>query len=264
MTDINQSSWSEIDGSNTTTPPAGWPAGMLGTQVEPTGRAMMGAIKRWYDRANATVTSGGSANAQTLSYAVAPTSLVAGDGFVFIAGFSNTGTTTLNVNSLGAIHIKLLGIDLTGGEILAGSIAQVFYDGTNFQLTFDAGTIAVFGGATGAWTAFTPTFSASVGTFTSAVASGRYRTIGRIIFLEEQLVITTNGTASGNIAMSLPFTAASGGNYVLPGRAIGISGKALTGTINAGQATMTVVDYNNVFPGASGETLTLTGVYESS
>src|SRR6266566_8451207 len=45
--------WSATDGSNSATPPAGWPEGMNPAQVNDTGRAMMGAIKRWYNAAPA-------------------------------------------------------------------------------------------------------------------------------------------------------------------------------------------------------------------
>ena len=132
--DISNSSWAEQDASNNQSPPAGWPAGMAPNQVEPAARAMMGAIKRWYDHTQPTVTSGGSANAQTLTYSVAPAAYVAGDTYTFIAGFSNTGATTLNVNSLGAITVQSAGSALTGGEIYAGRPISVYYDGTNFQL----------------------------------------------------------------------------------------------------------------------------------
>lgn len=43
------SNWSTIDDNNNRTPPKGWPSGtLLPSQVEPTGRAVMGAIARWY------------------------------------------------------------------------------------------------------------------------------------------------------------------------------------------------------------------------
>ena len=46
MADINQSSWSEVDASNNAASPNGWTSGvMLPSQVEPTARGMMGAIK---------------------------------------------------------------------------------------------------------------------------------------------------------------------------------------------------------------------------
>ena len=54
----------------------------------------------------------------------------------FIAGTVNTGACTLNVNSAGAKTIKRIGtIDLETGDIPAGKICTVIYDGTNFQLT---------------------------------------------------------------------------------------------------------------------------------
>jgi len=79
--------------------------------------------------------SGGSANAQTVTLATAPT-LALGLVIGFTAGFTNTGACTLNPNSLGAQNIKI-GVpkaDLSGGEIVAGGAYQVYYDGTDFVL----------------------------------------------------------------------------------------------------------------------------------
>lgn len=53
MADISQSSWTETDALNNQAAPLGWtPGTMLPTQVEPTAQAMMGAIKRWWNRQN--------------------------------------------------------------------------------------------------------------------------------------------------------------------------------------------------------------------
>jgi hypothetical protein len=83
-------------------------------------------------------TSGGSGNVQTLTPTVAPTAYEAGQTFRFIAGFTNTGATTLNVSGLGAIAINRITITgpvaLVGGEIVAGNEVEVTYDGTNFQM----------------------------------------------------------------------------------------------------------------------------------
>lgn len=134
--DINQPSWSQTDSSNSASAPAGWPAGMAPNQVEPTGRAMMGATKRFYDHINATATSGGLANAQTLTYAVSPTSLVSGDVYRFKVGvgLTNTGPTTLKINSLSSVNIQTNGLALQGGELVAGKIVTVIYDGAAFQM----------------------------------------------------------------------------------------------------------------------------------
>jgi len=47
---------------------------------------------------------------------------------------ANTGASTLNLNGLGAKAIKKNSSDnLVGGDIVAGQIVELFYDGTNFQ-----------------------------------------------------------------------------------------------------------------------------------
>jgi hypothetical protein len=135
--DISSNHWSETDSSNNHASPNGWTSGnMLPSQVEPTARGMMGAVKRFYNHINGTVTSGGTANAQTLTYSIAPSAYVTGDVYTFLVGSSltNTGATTLNINSLGAIAVQQNGVALGGGELAAGRYVSVLYDGTNFQL----------------------------------------------------------------------------------------------------------------------------------
>ena len=47
---------------------------------------------------------------------------------------ANTGASTLNVNSLGAINMfKQVTTPLANGDIPAGNIVQLAYDGTNWQ-----------------------------------------------------------------------------------------------------------------------------------
>lgn len=139
MSDISNAFWSETDSSNNSASPNGWAVGtMLPNQVEPTGQMMMGAIKRSWDRINGTVTSGGSANAQTLTYSVAPPSYVTGEVYTFKAGASNSGATTLNVNALGAKNVYKLGSSgpeaAVSGDIVSGNVYIAVYDGTEFQL----------------------------------------------------------------------------------------------------------------------------------
>lgn len=139
MADINQSSWSETDASNNSASPAGFPEGMPPSGVNDSARSIMGAVRRWYDRANATVTSGGSGNAQTLTYPVAGTAYVKGDAYCFTAGFTNTGATSINIDGLGLLSVVTTdGAALTGGEIQANQIYEVVYDGTNLRLQSQA------------------------------------------------------------------------------------------------------------------------------
>lgn len=81
-------------------------------------------------------TSGGSANVQTITLSPAITAYATGQAFKFLAGFTNTGSTTLNVNSVGAKTIKTYdgAVNLTAGDIVSGAIYEVVYDGTNFVL----------------------------------------------------------------------------------------------------------------------------------
>lgn len=81
-------------------------------------------------------TSGGSANTQTV---VATDFVVAaGAKLVFIAGFTNTGPLTVNPNATGAISVLKPSLSapaaLSGGEVVAGNIVELDYDGAVFQL----------------------------------------------------------------------------------------------------------------------------------
>jgi len=84
-------------------------------------------------------TSGGSANAQTLTLSPAITAYAAGQRFSFLAGFTNTAAATLNVNGVAAKNIfnAATGAAIGAGEIVAGRAYEVLYDGTQFQLLND-------------------------------------------------------------------------------------------------------------------------------
>ncbi len=61
---------------------------------------------------------------------------------------ANTGAATLNLNGLGAKNLyKGVITPLIGGDILAGKILEVTYDGTNFQISSQVGTPGVISGA---------------------------------------------------------------------------------------------------------------------
>ena len=60
---------------------------------------------------------------------------VTGQRFSFIAAGTNTGATTLNINSIGAKSITKHGTTaLDANDIVSGSAYEVVYDGTQFQL----------------------------------------------------------------------------------------------------------------------------------
>src|SRR5262249_23720216 len=80
-------------------------------------------------------TSGGSANAQTVTLATTPT-LALGLSIAFTAGFSNTGATTLNPNGLGAIPLQkgVPAADLVAGDLIAGADYIAYCNGAAFKL----------------------------------------------------------------------------------------------------------------------------------
>lgn len=92
----------------------------------------------------------GSADAYAVSISPAPT-LVAGSRIIFKAANSNTGASTLAVNGGSPIAIKKNGVgDLAAGDISAGQMVSVIYDGTNFQIVAGAvGPAGVSGGTAG-------------------------------------------------------------------------------------------------------------------
>lgn len=73
----------------------------------------------------------------TIAASVSPSfaAYTAGQTFRFVSAGANTNATTLNINSLGAKAITKLGTTaLIAGDIPSGSIVEVVYDGTQFQL----------------------------------------------------------------------------------------------------------------------------------
>lgn len=135
MAEIASTTFSQTDGSNTG-PLPGLTGATNPNQIDNSIQAMMGAIKREHDWRNLFLTSGGSANAYTLTYSVAPASYYTGQTFTFTANFGCTGSATLNVNGLGAKTIKK---DVSGtmtalssGDIASGAKVKVSYDGTDF------------------------------------------------------------------------------------------------------------------------------------
>lgn len=98
-------------------------------------RSTLGVSREWGG------TSGGSANAQTLTPSPAITSYQTGYEISFVAGYTNSGSMTVNISGLGVKNVKTKsGANPVSGDITAGRVYTLVYDGTNLVCT-DLGTV---------------------------------------------------------------------------------------------------------------------------
>lgn len=116
---------------------------------------------------------------------------------------------------------------------------------------------------TSAWTPYTPVVTAASGTFTTVTATGRYKKIGRTVFVTANLVVTTVGTATGAARMSLPVASSNAIAFIGVGRENALTGNAFTCFLSDAN-TLQMVTYNNTFGLSNGSQLAVSFVYESA
>jgi hypothetical protein len=141
-----------------------------------------------------------------VSGATPPTGAV----YRFLAGGTNTGAATLNLNGQGAYNIFFDNGSnaLNGGEIQTGYFYDVVFDGTRYRLVTQP---------TG-WSSYTPTLttSGSLTLSSTSIVTARYRKRGLGIEVQIAFTGTLGGTASDTVSFTLPFTAASNGTRRVP------------------------------------------------
>jgi len=129
MADIRSSTWSTTAGDNNASPPDGWPEGQSPSSVNNCAREMMAAIKRAWNDDHPVNESAGSNSAYTLVTSASSTAYATGDMYVFRANHASVGTSTLNVNGIGARIIKKFGNqDTIADDIKANQVVQVAYE----------------------------------------------------------------------------------------------------------------------------------------
>lgn len=115
---------------------------------------------------------GGSGNAITLTPSLPIDAYEAGQCFRFVAGSANTGAVTVAVSGLTTKAITKNGSNaLVSGDIPAGAVVWITYDGTQFQLSE---TVAYSGTYTGTLTGLT----------TSPTITVRYAVSGNLVTLQ--------------------------------------------------------------------------------
>lgn len=115
----------------------------------------------------------------------------------------------------------------------------------------------------GAWTPYAPIITATAGAFGTVSAAGSFLQIGKLVLYTCTIAITAVGTASGAIVMALPVGTAAR-NCALQGMEFLVTGKTVSGRLLTGASSATLAYYDNTFPGASGNTVVMTGTYEAA
>ncbi len=131
----NTGVFSQTDASNNSGTMPSWSGAAAPSTLDDAGRAFQGAVTREWNWRSYTLTAAGTADAKTLTFSVAPAAYYNGQRFAFIANTTNTGSATLNVNSLGAKAIKkdVSGTltNLSASDMVSGKFVEVAYNLAN-------------------------------------------------------------------------------------------------------------------------------------
>lgn len=112
------------------------------------------------------------------------------------------------------------------------------------------------------WNAYTPILTPGTGAFTSAVANGRYRQIGKTVHLQIRVNITTLGTAGGGFTVSLPPIGVSKDNFVFPVHENNVVALMGWARCAPGGTDLFVLRYDNGLYMGNGYQLFMNGTYE--
>ena len=144
-------------------------------------------------------------------------------------------------------------VKVSGNNFDNNATAPVYLQATSVNNSYDFEN----------WFTYTPTIAATSGSLTQGTRTGQYIRRGRTVLFQASCVITANGTGAGAITITLPVTAyPTAGFMFATGRAT-TSGKMLTAVISAGSTTASVYNYDNTYPGSTGETIVISGEYRT-
>lgn len=191
---------------------------------------------------------------------------------IFLQG-TNTSFYFGNYSSAYTAH-NAVRVDGTGNRITFAAAKANYYDqsGVGYP-AFEAatGNWLIFatepedynGGAGGTfsttgnivadkWRSFGPTVTSSSGTITSYTSSGKYKVVGDTVHVQVAIDITNNGTGSGNLRVTIPFSTTSLNRFTGVGKEILTTGNALVASIAPGNNYAEITTYSNAYPVSTG------------
>lgn len=156
------------------------------------------------------------------------TSYTAGLRILFIASATNTGASTINLNTIGAKAIKRPdGSATVAGDILSGALTLIGYDGTNFQLLSSSladATAAAASAVTASTGATTATTQAAAAVVSAAAAAASAAAAATSTTKATTLIVTDpNGAAltTGDGKLYYPIgPELNGYNLISPGASV--------------------------------------------
>jgi hypothetical protein len=123
--------WSQTAASNSNADATiDWAEGQAPASVNNSARAVMAAVAKYRDDVSGTkITTGGSADAYTITTNQSLTSLTDGFKVSFICHASNTGASTVNVDTLGAKPLrKKSATAMASGDLVINCVYDASYD----------------------------------------------------------------------------------------------------------------------------------------
>lgn len=148
----------------------------------------------------------------------------------------------------------------------AGSVSSIAGNTGAFTLstglTNSSNDLRVTGGAP--WLVWTPTVTPSSGSFTTASATGGYQVIGKFVYFNLTINITTVGTASGSMSVPLPIGTAARGSIATASE-FAVVGFMGYGRIQPGSTLISSINkYDNTSYITAGAVIVITGFYEQT
>lgn len=104
------------------------------------------------------------------------------------------------------------------------------------------------------WLTYAAVVTSGTGTITTVgTVTTTYQVTGRVMFVSQNVTITTNGTGASSILVTFPLTPS--GTHLVMARENSVIGKMLNGTVSGN--TVTYFAYDNSYPGGSGANITM-------